>query len=180
MSVMHQPLCEKLKATREGRGLSLADVAHLTRIPIPRLCQLEEGNYAAFGNMAYARGFIRIYSQFLGVDAEAFISGLPEPVLGGAADYRHLPTLLPAALIIGTFVFMIWRSEEARGVAVEAVELVFTFFTTPFILETTVAIGGLILVLYVNQRRLEKEQDEWVEMEGPARPAPVENPPRVD
>ena len=93
---------------------------------------------------------------------------------------RHLPTLLPAALIIGTFVFMIWRSEEARGVAVEAVELVFTFFTTPFILETTVAIGGLILVLYVNQRRLEKEQDEWVEMEVPARPAPVENPPRVD
>ncbi len=90
MSVTHQPLCEKLKATREGRGLSLADVAHVTRIPIPRLCQLEEGNYAAFGNMAYARGFIRIYSQFLGIDAEAFISGLPEPVLGGSADYRHL------------------------------------------------------------------------------------------
>ncbi len=87
---MNQPLCEKLKAARESRGLSLADVAHLTRIPVPRLLQLEEGNFAAFGNMAYARGFLRNYSQFLEVDAEPFIDSLPEPVLGGAADYRHL------------------------------------------------------------------------------------------
>lgn len=90
MSVMNQPLCDKLRVAREGRGLSLADVSHATRIPISRLTLLEEGNYAAFGNMAYARSFIRAYSRFLDVDAESVIEGLPDPMLGGPSDYRHL------------------------------------------------------------------------------------------
>jgi len=90
MALVNQPLSEKLKAARESRGLSLADVAHKTRIPIPRLVQLEEGNYAAFGSMAYARSFIRTYSKYLEVDAEEVIQGLPTPVLGGPDDYRHL------------------------------------------------------------------------------------------
>ncbi len=91
MSLMIQPLCERLRAARESRGLSLADVAHVTKIPVPRLSQLEEGNFAAFGNMAYARGFIKIYSKFLEVDAQDLLAGLPGPVaLGGRDDYRHL------------------------------------------------------------------------------------------
>ncbi len=87
---MNQPLCEKLRTAREARGLSLADVAHATRIPVSRLSLLEEGNYAAFGSMAYARSFIRIYGRYLDVDGQSVIDGLPDPVLGGAADYRHL------------------------------------------------------------------------------------------
>jgi cytoskeletal protein RodZ len=91
MSLMIQPLCEKLRVARESRGLTLADVAHKTRIPVPRLIQLEEGNFAAFGNMAYARGFIKIYSRFLDVDAQELLADLPDPVsLGGRDDYRHL------------------------------------------------------------------------------------------
>ena len=87
---MDAPLSEMLKAAREQRGLTLEDAAHATRIPVPRLRQLEAGNYAAFGNMAYARGFIRLYGRFLSVDAEDFVTGLPDPVLGGPADYRYL------------------------------------------------------------------------------------------
>lgn len=91
MSLMIQPLCEKLRVARESRGLTLADVAHETRIPVSRLVQLEEGNFAAFGNMAYARGFIKIYSRFLDVDAQELLADLPDPVsLGGRDDYRHL------------------------------------------------------------------------------------------
>lgn len=87
---MDAPLSEMLKAAREARGLTLEDAAHATRIPVPRLRQLEAGNYAAFGNMAYARGFIRLYGRYLEVDAEGFVTGLPDPVLGGPADYRYL------------------------------------------------------------------------------------------
>ncbi|MDB6139187.1 MAG: helix-turn-helix protein [Verrucomicrobiaceae bacterium] len=90
MSVMNQPLCEKLRAAREARGLNFADVAHVTRIPVSRLQLLEEGNYAAFGSMTYARSFIRAYSRFLEVDAEDVIADLPGPLLGGRDDYRHL------------------------------------------------------------------------------------------
>jgi cytoskeletal protein RodZ len=87
---MEAPISQKLRATREARRMTLADVAHATRIPLPRLQQLEDGNYAAFGNMAYARSFLRGYSRFLGVDAERVINELPDPVLGGRADYRYL------------------------------------------------------------------------------------------
>ena len=87
---MDAPLSETLKAAREARGLTLEDAAHATRIPVPRLRQLETGNYAAFGNMAYARGFIRLYGRYLDVDAQEFATGLPDPVLGGPSDYRYL------------------------------------------------------------------------------------------
>ncbi len=87
---MEQTLSQKLKASREAQGLTLADAAHATRIPMPRLQQLETANYAAFGNMAYARSFIRLYSRYLGVNADSVINELPEPILCGRADYRYL------------------------------------------------------------------------------------------
>ena len=87
---------------------------------------------------------------------------------------RLLPTLLPVALILVASIVLLCLSSEARDVGAEAAGLVFTFFSTPFILETSVAVIGLILVLVVNQRRLEKDKDEWVEMEVPARPSDPE------
>ncbi|MDB6076173.1 MAG: hypothetical protein JWO89_3813, partial [Verrucomicrobiaceae bacterium] len=52
----------------------------------------------------------------------------------------------------------------------DAMGLVFTFFTTPFILEPTIAIIGLMTVLVINQRRMDRDKDEWVEMEVPVKP----------
>ena len=91
---------------------------------------------------------------------------------------RHLSTWSPAALIVGVVAVVLWQSADARQVANEAVTLVFTFFTTPFILEPTVAIVGLMTVLVINQRRQDREQDEWVEMEVPAKPAPAAEAPK--
>lgn len=82
-----------------------------------------------------------------------------------AALRRHLPTLLPATVIVGAFVAALWFSAEARQIAADAMGLVFTFFTTPFVLETTVGFVGLGVVLTLNHRRLERDNDEWVEME---------------
>lgn len=87
---MEPSLSSKFREARAQRGLSLADVAHATRIPVARLQQLEQGNLAAFGNMAYAAGFIRLYSEFLGIEASSFVKDLPRPILGGPNDYRHL------------------------------------------------------------------------------------------
>ncbi|MDZ4401998.1 helix-turn-helix domain-containing protein [Prosthecobacter sp.] len=81
---------QMLTAAREKRGLSIEDAAHETRIPAQRLRHLESGNFAAFGNMTYARSFIRQYSDFLGVDASAMLEELPEGALGGERDYRYL------------------------------------------------------------------------------------------
>jgi hypothetical protein len=87
-------IADQLREAREQRGLSIEDAAHETRIPAVRLRQMEDGNFAAFGNMAYARGFIVNYSNYLKVNTETFVGSLPRPILGGAADYRYLTTSL--------------------------------------------------------------------------------------
>ncbi len=87
---MHRTTGQNLRSAREAKGLTLLDVAHVTRIPTGRLQQLEDDNFAAFGNMAYAKSFLRNYSQYLSVDATEVAEGLPVPLLGGPADYRYL------------------------------------------------------------------------------------------
>ena len=87
---MEPSLGQQLKLARSQRGLSLADAAHATRVPQARLQYLEEDNLAAFGNMAYARSFARIYSEYLGVDVDRWVKSLPQPVFAGAHDYRYL------------------------------------------------------------------------------------------
>jgi len=87
---MTASLGHRLKEARESRGLSLADAAHETRIPAQRLMHLEAENYASFGSMTYARSFLKLYSDFLGVDASGVLDELPSAVLGGPQDYRHL------------------------------------------------------------------------------------------
>jgi cytoskeletal protein RodZ len=87
---MQRTIGQNLRAARESAGLTLLDVAHRTRIPANRLQQLEDGNYAAFGSMAYAKSFLKGYSRFLNVDASDALEELPTPVLGGPADYRYL------------------------------------------------------------------------------------------
>jgi cytoskeletal protein RodZ len=87
---MTASLGQRLRAARELRGLSLADAAHETRIPAQRLQHLEAENYASFGSMTYARSFLKLYSDFLGVDASRVLDELPSAVLGGPQDYRHL------------------------------------------------------------------------------------------
>lgn len=82
---------QMLTAAREKRGLSINDAAHETRIHARWLRLLEAGNVAAFGSMTYARSFVRVYSEFLGVNAEDYLKTLPEGgVLGGERDYRYL------------------------------------------------------------------------------------------
>jgi cytoskeletal protein RodZ len=87
---MTPSLGQRLRAARESRGLSLLDAAHETRIPVQRLQHLEAQNYASFGSMTYARSFLKLYSDFLAVDASCVLDELPSAVLGGPQDYRHL------------------------------------------------------------------------------------------
>ena len=87
---MPPSLGQRLKQAREKRELSLADVAHATRIPAQRLDDLESDNYTAFGSLTYARSFLQTYADFLGVDAHAITAQMIQAPLGGARDYRYL------------------------------------------------------------------------------------------
>lgn len=87
---MHPTLGQRLRAAREARGLSLVDAAHETRVPQQRLQHLETDNLAAFGSLTYARSFLKLYADFLQVDAADELEDLPSAVFAGPGDYRYL------------------------------------------------------------------------------------------
>ncbi len=63
-----------LGETRQGRGLTLDQVAQATRIRIRYLEALEEGRYDALPTPVHVRGFLRNYAQYLDLDPEPLIS----------------------------------------------------------------------------------------------------------
>lgn len=77
---------------------------------------------------------------------------------------RHLWPWLWTLLSVAGFTALLIYSPSAREITRDAVAMLFSIFATPFILETTVAIIGLVIVLTYNQWRLNKEGDGWVYM----------------
>lgn len=70
---MHSGIGDTLRAARRARGLSLSDAAHATRVRETYLTALEQGDFAALGGDVYARGFLRSYARFLGLDPEPLV-----------------------------------------------------------------------------------------------------------
>ncbi|HET6845271.1 MAG TPA: helix-turn-helix transcriptional regulator [Anaerolineales bacterium] len=62
-----------LRAGREQRHLTLAQVSEATRVRIHYLQALENDDLSAMPSAAQGRGFMRIYAQFLELDLEALI-----------------------------------------------------------------------------------------------------------
>ncbi len=65
---------EQLRAAREAAGLSLEDAARATHIRLKLLAAMEADDYTAFASPAQARGFVRNYAAFLGLEAEALLN----------------------------------------------------------------------------------------------------------
>jgi hypothetical protein len=76
-----------------------------------------------------------------------------------------LGPLLGSCTVPGLLVIACRVNETAREVVLEGLGYLFAFFTTPFILEASLFIGGLGLVMIINGLRMEREGDGWVEME---------------
>lgn len=65
--------------------------------------------------------------------------------------------------IIGYTVLLVF-SPTAREVSGDTAKVLFSIFSTPFILETTFALIGIFIVMGFNHWRLSKEGDGWVYM----------------
>ena len=75
----------ELRDARRARGLSLDDCQRATRISRRYLEALEEDDYATLPAPVFARGFLRSYAQYLGVDATTLISRFPGEARPGDA-----------------------------------------------------------------------------------------------
>jgi cytoskeleton protein RodZ len=124
----------KLRQAREQLGLTLEEAEHATRIRIHHLQALERGDMASLPSSAQARGFLRNYAEFLGLDPErlliAYAESLqtrgrrpraPRPasgdaqasVLGATGGLRRprwfsLDLLVAAVITLGVIAVLIW------------------------------------------------------------------------
>jgi cytoskeletal protein RodZ len=67
-------LGEKLRQTREGKELTIDTVARDTNIARRYLVALEEEDFVQFPAEAYALGFLKNYSEYLGLDTDETLS----------------------------------------------------------------------------------------------------------
>ena len=77
----------QLSAAREAKGLSLAEVASRTRVPLRHLEAIEANDYAGLPSPTYATGFARAYARAVGADevavardVRAELAGVVRPV----------------------------------------------------------------------------------------------------
>ena len=61
---------ESLKSTREAKGISLSQAEEDTKIRKRYLQALEEGDYDVIPGRVYAKGFLRNYANYLGLNQE--------------------------------------------------------------------------------------------------------------
>src|SRR3990172_657353 len=88
------PLGETLQRARQARGITVEDAERATRIPRRYLEALEQENFAILPAPVYARGFLRSYSGYLGLDPAALLPFFPaaqveEPKLEPLPEVRQ-------------------------------------------------------------------------------------------
>jgi len=86
-----ESLGETLRQAREARALTLEEVERQTRIRVKFLRALESDDFSVFPSDIHAKGFLRNYAQFLGLNAEALVT-----------QYGDLTDSLVEVVTIGT------------------------------------------------------------------------------
>jgi cytoskeletal protein RodZ len=118
---------EKLRAAREARGFSLADVATRTRIAQRQLEAIERDDYEALPGVPYAIGFSRAFARAVELDEVAIAAEVRRAVSAsdlGANRYeayepadparvpsRTLAWTLAAVVILVVGAYAIWRTQ---------------------------------------------------------------------
>ncbi len=64
---------KQLMAARVERGLAVEDIAFKTHIPVSRVRELENDDFSNFANLTYAKGFLKIYSNYLDLDLSEYL-----------------------------------------------------------------------------------------------------------
>jgi cytoskeleton protein RodZ len=65
-----------LRLARERRGLRLSDIERSTRIRSRYLQALEDERFELIPGLVYAKGFLRTYADYLGLDPDRFVDEL--------------------------------------------------------------------------------------------------------
>ncbi len=90
-------LGERFRIAREARGLTLSEVAEHIRIRSVYLGAIEDENWDVIGAPVYARGFVRTYARFLGIDGEeAIASSILAQSIPSSTPPQEEPVISPS------------------------------------------------------------------------------------
>lgn len=133
---MARSVAEQMRSARDAAGLTLADVAARTRVPLRHLEALERGDYGALPGVTYCAGFTRAYARAVGLDPTALVAALRRELDDGGefnGGQRHIeeaadPARVPprslawiagiAALLISGG-YALWRMQVTAPPVVE-------------------------------------------------------------
>jgi cytoskeleton protein RodZ len=87
-----QTVGEQLRAEREKQGLSLADLAAKTRVPMRHLDAIENSEFGALPGTTYTVGFVRSYTRAVGLDESRVIAELRSELAQSGHDGYQAPT----------------------------------------------------------------------------------------
>ncbi len=111
-------LGSRLRRAREARGLTLEDAERDTRISRRYLQALENEEFDVIPAPVYARGFLRSYSQYLGLDPQEMLALFPrDPYSTGVSSRRASPEPRPATEPAYGAGRPVWRRPAAGGPA---------------------------------------------------------------
>ena len=79
---------ERLVAARKARGLGLADVTQMLRLPAAALRALESSRYEDLPAPVFVRGYLRTYARLLGMDGEVLVAEYDRLVASPEPDLR--------------------------------------------------------------------------------------------
>ena len=104
-----------LREAREAKGLTIEDIAKATHMMTRQIKALEEEDFSLFAAPIYGRGFVKLYCEVVGLDAEKMIAafmevynGYQEPVIqlreeepsvspASEQEPEEMPSALPEA-----------------------------------------------------------------------------------
>ena len=114
-----------LREARIRQGVELAQIEADTHIRTRYLKALEDERFDLVPGDAYARGFLRTYADYLGLDVELFVDEykarfappeepLPQLIQRRRIDLRWLPApgVVGALLAVGLVVVLAWRLDN--------------------------------------------------------------------
>jgi cytoskeletal protein RodZ len=98
------PLGETLQRARQARGITIEDAERATRIPRRYLEALEQEKFAILPAPVYARGFLRSYSGYLGLDPGQLLPFFPvghvdEPKLEPLPEVQQVRTVSMSGIL---------------------------------------------------------------------------------
>lgn len=87
---VHDGVGATLKAAREAAGLSLGEVADRLKLSLKQLEAIESDRFEVLPGPAFARGFVRNYARFLGLDAVPLMTRLEERFPSAVKEVANL------------------------------------------------------------------------------------------